>query len=110
MLGLEQSQELIQKLSGIFGPIAIREDMNMAMLFVKVAVSALFLSSAVGMIRFREWSRKLLFCLLGMRIAYGAVICYTYNILHPHLFIMILTGVFLFYYLTRRNIKREFAL
>ena len=104
----DELQKLIQMLSQKFGPIAIREDMNMGMLFVKVIVSSLFLSSGIGIIKFREWSRKLFFCLLGLRIIYGSVICASHNIFHLHLLIMILTGLFLFYYFTRPNIKEQF--
>ena len=108
ILKLDELQKLIQILTRMFGPIAIREDMNTAMLFVKVIVSALFLSSGIGVIKFKEWSRKLLFCLLGLRIIYGSLICASYNIFHVHLLVMILTGLFLFYYFTRPKVKEQF--
>lgn len=104
----DKLQKLIQMLTRAFGPIAIREDMNMAMLFVKVMVSALFLSSGIGIMKFKGWARKLLFLLLIMRIIYGSAICAGYNVFHAHLLIMIVVGLFLFYYFTRPKIKEQF--
>ena len=108
ILGPNEVRKIVQTLSRMFGPIAIREDMNMAMLSVKIMVSTLFLSSAIGLIRFKEWSRRLLFCLLAARILYGLVICISYSTFLMHAVIIILVGLFLFYYLTRPGIKEQF--
>jgi len=108
ILKSDELQKVMHALSHTFGPIAIREDRNLAILCVKVSVSALFISSGIGVIKFKEWSRKLVFCLLGLRIIYGFTICTISNIFHPHLAIILAEGLFLFYYLTRPAVKGEF--
>ena len=105
----DKLQKLMQMLSQMFGPIAIQENRNIAVLCIKVTTSALFLSSAIGIIKFKEWSRKLLFSLLGLRIIYGLAICAIFNLFHPHLAIIIAVGLFLFYYLTRPKVKALFS-
>lgn len=108
ILKSDEIQKLMQTLSQTFGPIAIQKDRNIAILCIKVTVSALFLSSGIGMIKLKEWSRKLLICLLGLRIIYGLTICAIFNLLHPHLAIITAVGLFLFYYLTRPKVKVQF--
>jgi hypothetical protein len=108
ILTSDELQKVMHILSQTFGPIAIREDRNFIILCVKVTASALFLSSGIGVIKFKEWSRKLLFCLLGLRILYGFTICIISNIFHPHLAIILTEGLFLFYYLTRPKVKQQF--
>jgi len=105
----DELQKVMHVLSQTFGPIAIREDMNLVILCVKVAVSALFLSAGIAVVRFKEWSRKLLFCLLGLRFLYGSAVCFSYRIFHPHLAIIFTEGVVLFYYLTRHKVKEQFS-
>ena len=81
----------------------------MAILCIKVAVSALFLSSGIGIINFKEWSRKLLFCLLSLRIIYALAICLICSLIHLHLGIILAVSLFLFYYLTRPKVTRVFS-
>jgi len=101
-------EKLLQMLSRMFGPIVIQESMNIATLSIKAIFSALFLSSAIGMIKFKEWSRKLLFCLLGIRIIYGLKTCIISKILHPSFMLILVVSIFLFYYLTRPKVKEQF--
>ena len=108
ILTSREIQRLMQALSQMFGPIAIQEDRNIIVLSIKITASALFLSSAMGIIDFKEWSRKLLLSLLGLRIIYGLIICAIFNIFHPHLAIIIAVGLFLFYYLTRPKVREQF--
>jgi len=108
ILKSDELQKVMHALSRTFGPIAIREDRNFAILCVKVSASALFISSGIGVIKFKEWSRKLVFCLLGLRIIYGFAICAISNIFHPHLAIILAEGLSLFYYLTRPAVRGEF--
>jgi len=108
ILTYDEIHQLMRALSQTFGPIAIREDMNLVILCVKVTFSALFLSAGIAVVRFKEWSRKLLFCLLGLRILYGSAICVSAHIFHPHLVIIFAEGLFLFYYLTRPKVKEQF--
>lgn len=108
VLKSDEVQKVMHALSRTFGPIAIREDRNLAIVCVKVAVSALFLSSGIGVIKFKEWSRKLVFCLLGARIIYGFTVCATLKIFHPHVAIILAEGLFLSYYLTRPAVRGEF--
>jgi hypothetical protein len=102
-------KELMHALSGAFGPIAIQEDMNPLILSVKITASSLFVMSGFGVIGLKEWARKLLFALLGLRIAYGCVICAAYRVLHPHLWLIIAEGAILYYYLGRRDAAERFA-
>jgi hypothetical protein len=104
----DELQKLMHMLSQMFGPIAIQENRNGIVLSIKVIASTLFLSSGIGVIKFKEWPRKLLFSLLGLRIIYGLTICVIFNIFHPHLAIIILIGLFLFYYLTRPAVREQF--
>lgn len=109
ILKSDEVQKLMQTLSGMFGPIAIQQDRNIFILCIKITVSALFLTSGIGVIKLKEWSRKLLFILLGLRILYGFVVCAGHERFHPHLAIIIAVGLFLFYYLTRPRAKDQFS-
>ena len=104
----DELQKLMQTLSQMFGPIAIQENRHGIVLSIKVMAGALFLSSGIGVIKFKEWSRKLLLSLLGLRVIYGFVICAIFNIFHPHLAIIIAVGLFFFYYFTRPSVCEEF--
>jgi uncharacterized protein YjhX (UPF0386 family) len=101
-------QKLMHTLAQTFGPIAIQENRNIAVLSVKVTASTLFLTSGIGLIMFKEWARKLLFCILGLRIIYAFTICVIFNIFHPHFAIILAVGLFLFYYLTHPNVRQQF--
>ncbi len=91
----------------MLGPIAVQEDRNIAILCVKITVSALFLTGGAGLMRFREWSRRLVLVLLALRIMYGTAVCVIKGFFHPHLAIIIAAGLFLFYYFTRPAVKAE---
>ena len=104
----DELRNLMHALSRTFGPIAIREDRDLFILCIKITVSALFFTSGIGVITFQEWARKLLFCLLGARILYGITVCIAYHVFHPHLLLILLEGLLLFYYFTRPSVKQQF--
>ena len=104
----DELQKLMQMLSQMFGPIAIQQNRNGVVLSIKVITSALFLSSGIGIIKYKEWSRKLLLCLCGLRVIYGLTICVIFSLFHPHFAIILAVGLFLFYYLTRSKVKEQF--
>lgn len=108
ILKSNEVQKVMHALSDTFGPIAIREDRDLAILCVKVLVSSLFITGGIGIIKFKEWSRKLIFCLLGLRIIYGSAVCVLLNIFHPHLALIFAEGLLLFYFLTRPAVRGEF--
>ena len=108
ILSCGEMEKTIDTLSRTLGPIAVQADRNPLILCVKVTASALFLTSGLGMLVLRAWSRRLLFLLLGLRIMYGTAICFIHNVLHPHLFVIIAAGLFLFYYLNRYEARRCF--
>jgi len=103
-----QLTRLMHALSGALGRIAVQEDRDPVILCIKITASALFITSGIGLISFKEWSRRLLFCLLGLRIIYGAVICVIFRYFYPHLAVIIAVGLFLYYYFTRPRVKEQF--
>jgi len=109
ILKSNEIQKLMHTLAQTFGPIAIQENRNIAVLSIKVTASALFLTSGIGLIILKEWARKLLFCILGLRIIYALTICIILNIFHPHFAIILAVGLLLFYYLNLPSIKRVFS-
>lgn len=108
---IERSEmvSMMRTLANIFGPIAIREDMNTVMLCIKVTVSALFLTSGIGIIKYKEWARKLLFLLLSLRLVAGAVICVFFATFYLHMAYIIIEFLLLVYCFTRPQIRTRFA-
>ncbi len=104
----DESQRIIQMLSRMFGPIVVQANMSIVVLSIKAIFSGLFLSSGIGIIKFKEWSRKLLFCLLGIRIIYGLKTCVISKVFHPHFVLILMVSLFLFYFLTRPKVKEQF--
>lgn len=109
LIAHDKMVEAMRYLADIFGPIAIREDMNTPMLLIKITVSALFLASGIGIMRRKEWARRLLFVLLGLRLAAGIVICAVFARLYTHMVIIAIEWMLLTYYFTRPRVKSFFA-
>lgn len=105
----EKLQKIMAALCSVFGPIAIREDRHFLILCVKVLVSASFLTGGIGVVRLKEWGRKLLFLLLGLRILYALAVSLGLNIFHLHFVFIIGEGLFFFIYFTRPNVKKHFS-
>lgn len=101
--------DIMHSLANIFGPIAIREDMNVPMLCVKVTVSALFLTGGMGIFNYREWARRLLFFLLGLRLIAGSVICVFFATFYTHMALIAIEFILLTYYFTRPQVRAHFA-
>lgn len=96
-------------LAGVFGPIAIPEDMGIAVSLIKILASLSFLAAGAGMMALKAWSRKFLVALLVLRLVYGIVICAHFKMFHPHLGIIFLEFILLTYYLTRPAIRAVFV-
>jgi hypothetical protein len=105
--GRAEIQVMMRSLVRVFGPIAIQENRDPAILTVKITTSLLFLLSGAGIFLCKEVFRRLLLFLLVARIMYGATVSIV-RYLHPHLWIIIAVGVILFYYLTRPGVKAQF--
>ncbi len=103
-----EMQKFMHTLCRMFGPIAIQEDRNIAVLSIKVTASALFLASGIGMVKLKKWSRILLCSILALRIIYAFTVCLILNIFHPHFAIILAVGLFLFYYLSRAGVREQF--
>lgn len=99
----------ITSMSRRLGPVAIPEDMGLAVFFIKVLASLSFLAAGAGLMAAKRWSVKTLIALLALRLAYGIFICVRYGSFHPHLGLIAAEFVFFAYFLTRRSIKEAFV-
>lgn len=101
-------QRIVNSLTHLFGPIAVRQDMNLLMLWVKFTVSALFIVSGLGIFMIREWARVSLIVLAVLRVLYGAAVCIALGSFHIHAAIMAVECAALVYYFTLSEVRREF--
>jgi hypothetical protein len=105
----DELKNVMKTLSDTFGQIAVREDRDPAILCVKISVSALFFCAGIGITELKEWSRKLLFCLLEARIVYGLIICVTLSVLHLHMIAILMESLILFCYFNLPNVRKQFG-
>jgi hypothetical protein len=99
----------IAGLSKTLGPVAIPEDMTMAVFIVKVLASLSFLAVGTGILRLKGWARRPLIALLALRGAYGVFICFYYGRIFGHLWLLLLEWALITYLLTRPAAVRAFA-
>ena len=101
----DKLRSFVTALSKVFGLIAIPEDLGIAVFFVKVLTSLLFLTVGAGLTALKEWSRRPMITLLVLRALYGIFVCVYYKVLHIHLGLIMFECIFLVYYLTRPAVR-----
>ncbi len=105
----DKLRSIVTALSKAFGLIVIPEDLGIAVFFVKVLASLLFLTVGAGLMALKEWSRKPMLTLLVLRALYGIFVCVYYKVLHMHLGLILFECIFLAYYLTRPAVRSVFG-